>query len=456
MFVFTVQSYEILEKSRFTQPRKHHTITIIPESDYHFLPLPRQNKLTKMQASTRQAVREPINDPENPAPFLDFDNIENAFAGRSNKSIRRAYWLFKLIGYNWLVKAGTPMINLAIKIHLPIKGVIKATIFRHFCGGENINDCDKTVDKIYHQGVGSILDYSVEGREREEDFEKTCKEIIATVNRAKGSPAIPFCVFKVTGIARFGLLEKVSSNQKTDEKENAEYALVQERVDRICSTAFNNRVRIFIDAEESWIQQAIDDMAGEMMKKYNRDQALVYNTIQLYRTDRLAFLKKEFEKSQKENYFLGIKLVRGAYMEKERARAEKLNYKSPIQPDKTSCDHDYNEAMKFCVDHIDRIAICAGTHNEKSCLLLAGMMAEKKISPGNPHIYFSQLLGMSDHISFNLAKAGYQVAKYVPYGPVEAVLPYLFRRAAENTSISGQTSRELGLITREMKRRKLI
>jgi proline dehydrogenase len=389
-------------------------------------------------------------------PALDFDNIQNAFSGRSNKSIRRAYWLFRLIGYNWLVKIGTPFINLAITLHLPVRGLIKRTIFRHFCGGENIYDCDKTIKKLYTQGVGSILDYSVEGRELEADFDKTCAEIIATVVRAKGDPAIPFSVFKVTGIARFNLLAKVSADEKLNEKEHEEFNLVRGRVEKICAAAAANNVRIFIDAEETWIQSAIDDMAGEMMKKYNGMTAIVYNTIQLYRTDRLAFLKKEFEKSLTGNYKLGMKLVRGAYMEKERERAEKMNYPDPIQPDKKSCDRDYDEAIRFCIEHIDRIAFCAGTHNEASSLLLARLMSEKGIAFNHSHIYFSQLLGMSDHISFNLCKAGFNVAKYVPYGPVAAVMPYLLRRAAENTSIAGQTSRELSLVTREMKRRKLL
>jgi len=389
-------------------------------------------------------------------PALDFDNIQTAFSIRSNKSIRRAYWLFRLIGYNWLVKAGTPLINLAITLHLPVRGLIKATIFRHFCGGENINDCDKTIKKLYLQGVGSILDYSVEGRELEEDFEKTCAEIIATIARAKGDPAIPFSVFKVTGIARFDLLAKVSANEKLSDKEQEEYNLIHDRVERICKAASAGNVRIFIDAEETWIQPAIDDMAAEMMKKYNANQAIVYNTIQLYRTDRLAFLKSEFEKAVSGNYMMGIKLVRGAYMEKERERAAKMKYPDPIQPDKKSCDRDYDDALKFCIEHVDRIAICAGTHNEASSLLLARLMVEKGLALNHQHIYFSQLLGMSDHISFNLCKAGFNVAKYVPYGPVASVMPYLFRRAAENTSISGQTSRELSLITREMKRRKLL
>lgn len=408
-----------------------------------------------MQSASSPEIKKTEIKPASTLPQIDFDNIENAFGGRSDKSVRRAYWLFYLIGYNWLVKVGTPLINLAITIHLPIKGIIKATIFRHFCGGINIEDCNKTVDKLYNQGVGSILDYSVEGREMEEDFEKTCKEILATIKRAKGDAKTPFCVFKTTGIARFALLEKTSAGSLLSENEKAEFALIQKRVERICSAAALHKVSIFIDAEETWIQPAIDKLAEDMMVLFNKTEAIVYNTIQLYRWDRLAFLKSEYEKAVDKQYFLGLKLVRGAYMEKERERASKLKYPDPIHSSKALCDKDYDEAMKFCVLHIDRIAICAGTHNEKSSLYLVQLISENGLPINHQHIYFSQLLGMSDHISFNLSKAGYNVAKYLPYGPVEAVLPYLFRRAAENTSISGQTSREFSLISREMKRRKL-
>jgi len=409
-----------------------------------------------MQASTPQAPLNQGTIQQVSMPEIDFDNIEIAFGGKSDRSIRRAYWLFRLIGYSTLVKAGTPLINLAIKMHLPVKGIIKATIFRHFCGGENISECTKTVEKLYSRGIGSILDYSVEGRELEDDFENTCKEILATVSRAKGDPMIPFCVFKVTGIARFALLEKISSSSILDNDEIKEAALIRSRVERICDAAAKNSVCIFIDAEESWIQPAIDSLAGDMMKKFNLSSPIVFNTVQLYRTDRLDFLKKEIGKAAAENYFLGMKLVRGAYMEKERERAATMNYSDPIQPDKEACDSDYDKAMMVCLEHIDRVAFCAGTHNEKSSRLLAETMAVKNIAFNHPHVYFSQLLGMSDHISYNLSKAGFNVSKYVPYGPVEAVMPYLFRRAAENTSIAGQTSREMGLITREMKRRKLL
>lgn len=385
---------------------------------------------------------------------VSFDNLENAFASKTNAEIEQAYWLFKAIENPKLVKTGSGLTEWALKYHLPIKGIIKSTIFKQFCGGETIDECTKTIEKLGKYGVGSILDYSVEGKEEENEFDYSCEEIISTIRRAKGDKNIPFSVFKVTGLGRYDLLEKVSAGSNLSSEESAEYSRVKKRVQRICAEGFNLNVRVFIDAEESWVQQAIDDLATENMVAFNKEKAIIYNTIQLYRHDRLSFLKVSYEKAVNGNYHLGLKLVRGAYMEKERERAKTKGYPSPIQPDKKSSDSDYNEALRFCVDHIDRIAICAGTHNEESSLLLTQMMIEKGIDPTTDRIFFSQLLGMSDHISFNLAKAGFKVAKYVPYGPVNAVFPYLTRRAQENTSMAGQTGRELNLLMAEKKRRK--
>lgn len=385
---------------------------------------------------------------------LSFDNLENAFASKTNSEIEQAYWLFKAIENPKLVKAGSGLTEWALKYRLPIKGIIKGTIFKQFCGGETIEECTKTIEKLGRFGVGSILDYSVEGKEEESEFDHSCEEIISTIRRAKGDKDIPFSVFKVTGLGRYDLLEKVSSGSTLSAEESAEFSRVKQRVNRICEEGYKLNVRVFIDAEESWVQQAIDDLATENMLAFNKEKPIIYNTIQLYRHDRLSFLKVSYEKAVNANYHLGLKLVRGAYMEKERERAKTKGYPSPIQPDKKSSDRDYNEAIRFCVDHLDRIAICAGTHNEESSLLLAQMMLEKDIAPSTDRIFFSQLLGMSDHISFNLAKAGFKVAKYVPYGPVDAVFPYLTRRAQENTSMAGQTGRELNLLMAEKKRRK--
>jgi proline dehydrogenase len=386
--------------------------------------------------------------------MVSFDNTEIAFSGKSDTDLRRSFWLFRMIGSPAFVKIGKALTTFALKLHLPIKGMIKATIFKQFVGGETIEECNRTVKALGKFRIGTILDYSVEGKESEQDFDACCEETIATIERAKNDPHIPFCVFKVTGLARFALLEKVSANEALSAVEIEEFGRIKRRVEKICSAAFRHSKPIFIDAEESWIQQAIDDLADAMMLKFNKEKAIVYNTFQLYRKDRLDFLKRSFENAVKHSYLLGAKLVRGAYMEKERARAAKMNYPSPIQDTKENTDRDYNAALLFCVEHIDRIAVCAGTHNESSSLLLVKALDEKKIPHDHPHIFFSQLLGMSDHISFNLSSDNYNVAKYVPYGPVKEVLPYLIRRAQENTSVKGQTGRELSLIIKEQQRRK--
>ncbi|MES2381201.1 MAG: proline dehydrogenase family protein [Bacteroidota bacterium] len=387
---------------------------------------------------------------------LDFSNTEIAFRSKNNSELRTSYYLFKAIGINWLVKMGPPMVELAFNLHLPIKGLIKKTVYQQFVGGESINDCEKAIDTLYKFNIGTILDYSVEGKEEENDFEHTCDETILTIEKAAQNPKIPFCVFKVTGLARFALLEKVTANQTLTTEEETEYGRVKARINKICKIAFDKNVRIFIDAEETWIQTAIDNLAHEMMEKFNKQEAIVFNTIQLYRHDRLVFLKESHQEAKANNYYLGLKLVRGAYMEKERKRAQELNYTDPIQPTKETSDKDYDNALRYCIENIDTISICAGTHNETSSRLLAELMLAKNIPNNDRRIYFSQLYGMSDNLSYNLADAGYNVAKYLPYGPVKSVLPYLFRRAAENTSVKGQTGRELKLILQERTRRSKI
>ncbi|MES2276619.1 MAG: proline dehydrogenase family protein [Bacteroidota bacterium] len=386
---------------------------------------------------------------------LSFEDTEIAFRHATNTDLKRAYWLFKAININFLVKVGPPITNFAMKIGLPIKSLIKATIFEHFCGGETIEECGATIKNLASGGVGTILDYSVEGEEDEHVFDETRDEIIRTIIRATGDKAVPITVFKITGVGRFGLLEKLDAKETLTIDEEQEWQKVQARVKAICEKAFNANVPVMIDAEESWIQDTIDLLAMNMMRAYNREKIIVYNTYQLYRHDKLASLKADFAIADKEGFILGAKLVRGAYMEKERRRAIEKGYPSPIQPDKASADNDYNAALDFCVAHTDKLAIVVGTHNEDSCKLLATLLDDKKIPHNHPHIYCSQLLGMSDNLSFNLANAGYNVAKYVPYGPVKAVLPYLFRRAQENTAIAGQMSRELGLIIKEKKRRRV-
>jgi proline dehydrogenase len=386
--------------------------------------------------------------------MLSFNNTEIAFSGKTKQDLNRSYWLFKMVSNPSFVNIGKTLTTFAIQTHLPIKGIIKATIFKQFCGGETIQECDKAINELGRFKIGTILDFSVEGKETEKDFDACATETVATVKKAKNDKNIPFCVFKVTGLARFALLEKITASEKLTSSEETEFKNVQQRVDTICKAAFEAGVPIFIDAEESWIQKAIDDLANQMMAKYNLQKPIVYNTYQLYRKDRLSYLKKSFEMAQQGNYYLGAKLVRGAYMEKERARAIEKGYPSPIQDTKENTDRDYDAALSFCIENASKIAICAGTHNENSSFYLTQLMQQKAVESGNKHIYFSQLLGMSDHISYNLANEGYNVAKYVPYGPVNEVLPYLIRRAQENTSVKGQTGRELSLIIKEKERRK--
>jgi proline dehydrogenase len=385
--------------------------------------------------------------------MISFDNTEIAFKSKSNRDLNKSYFLFNVIKRPSIVKIGSILTEFAFNFRLPINGIVKATIFKQFCGGENIEECTETINKLSDFGIGAILDYSVEGKENESEFEKTKNETLNTLKKATQSANIPFCVFKVTGLSRFALLEQISANKELLENEKIEKNKIWERVDSICKSAFENSVPIFIDAEESWIQPAIDELAETMMEKYNLKSAIVYNTFQLYRKDRLDYLISSIEEANKKKYFLGAKLVRGAYMEKERDRAQKLNYPSPINPSKEATDAMYDNALNHCLENINTVSICAGTHNEKSSLALVELMEKKSISKNDKRIYFSQLFGMSEHISFNLAKEGYNVAKYLPYGPVQDVLPYLIRRAQENTSVEGQTGRELGLIIKEKERR---
>jgi proline dehydrogenase len=387
--------------------------------------------------------------------MITFENTEIAFKSKTDKDLIRAYWLFKIIANPSIVKFGKWFTNLALKLNLPIDGIIKKTIFKQFCGGETIADCEHTIAELNQFKIGTILDYSVEGKTEEVDFEKTTEEIIATILKAKNNPAIPFAVFKVTGIATFSILEKANSleNELTESEKRAYLGIIQ-RVERICSKAHENNVPVFIDAEETWIQDSIDRIALSMIRKFNKEKAIVFNTLQMYRHDRIAFLNNLISETRQGSYHYGIKLVRGAYMEKERERATLMNYQSPIQSTKENSDKDYNLALEIICKNIDCLALCAGTHNEESSMYLTQLLEKFSIDKNSDRIYFAQLLGMSDHISYNLSAQNLRVAKYVPYGPIKEVLPYLLRRADENTSVAGQTSRELSLLMIEKNRRK--
>ncbi|HQU85352.1 MAG TPA: proline dehydrogenase family protein [Pyrinomonadaceae bacterium] len=386
---------------------------------------------------------------------LNFQDTETAFADKTNSELKEKYRLFKFMNSPFLSELGTSAAKFALNIGLPVKGIIKNTIYEQFCGGETIEECGETVDKLGKSNIGTILDYSVEGKTTEEDFEAAKNEILKNIERAKNDPDIPFAVFKVTGIAPLGTLEKVSSGIELPEKSKAKWERIQGRVEQICERAHAVDQQIFIDAEETWIEKAIDNMAIAMMKKFNTEKHIVFNTIQLYRTDGLQMLKDFHAQAKAEGFLYAVKLVRGAYMEKERERAEEMGYPSPIQPDKESTDRDYNLAVDYCLENIDTIAFVAGTHNEISTKQMAEKMHKKGIPHDHPNANFSQLYGMSDNLSYVLAKNDYNVSKYVPYGPVKDAVPYLIRRAKENTSVAGQVSRELDLIAKELKRRKI-
>jgi proline dehydrogenase len=387
--------------------------------------------------------------------MISFENTKIAFDYKSDRELRKAYWLFKLVGSPALVKFGKWATQFALRLRLPIKGLIKSTIFKQFCGGETIAECKQTTATLAAYGVGTILDYSVEGQTSEKNFETTTKEIIETIHDAKNKAEIPLAVFKVSGVSRFDILEKFNDeNAENSDAEWRSFQGIKDRVLRICQAAFDADVPVMIDAEESWIQDTIDRLAYNMMAQFNSKKPIVYNTLQMYRHDRLAHFQAQLEIAKSKGYLYAAKLVRGAYMEKERQRAKEKGYPSPINATKSESDALFDTALEFAVNEIQYCAIVAGSHNEESAMHLVHLMEEKNIDKSHPHVYFAQLLGMSDHISFNLSSAGYNVAKYVPYGPIKEVLPYLIRRAEENTSAAGQMSREMRLIQTEKMRRK--
>ena len=385
---------------------------------------------------------------------MDFENTQIAFAIKNNNELKRAYYLYRLISYPWLVKMGNGAISFVSKIGLPVRWIVKPTVYKQFVGGETIEECTPVVSKLATKNVNSILDYSVEGTEEDEEIEKVHKETMRTIDFAASNENVPFAVFKPTAFIQSSALGILSNDSGMTDAAIKEGKKFRDRVDRLCKSAFDKGVPIMIDAEDSFYQPFIDQVVYEMQLKYNKKKAIVYNTYQMYKVDRLDILKKDCLRAEKEGFFLGAKFVRGAYMERERARSSKMHYPDPIQPDKESTDKAYNAALAFSVENIDRVSIFNGTHNENSSNFLTELMAEKGLKNNDDRIWFSQLYGMSDHISFNLADAGYNVAKYLPYGPVKHVLPYLTRRVEENTSVKGQTSRELKLISREFKRRK--
>ena len=383
-----------------------------------------------------------------------FDNTQIAFSLKSDTELDRAYFLFKMIANEPLVRIGTAVTNFALKTNLPVEGLIRATVFDHFCGGVSEEDCIPVVDKLFTKGVFSVLDYSVEGKEKEEQFDAVLEKTLKLIEFAEEKKSIPFAVFKPSGFGRIDLYEEVSLGKKLTPAESEEWNRVVARFEKVCKASYDSDVALLIDAEESWMQDAVDNLVEVMMVKYNKSKPIVFNTLQMYRWDRMDYLKKLHEKSKAEGFFIGMKLVRGAYMEKENERAIEKGYPTPICASKEATDENYNEAVKYMVDNLDTMSIFEGTHNENSTYFLMELMEEKGILSTDARIWFGQLYGMSDNISYNLADSGFNVAKYLPFGPVKDVMPYLIRRAEENTSVAGQTSRELAMIKAERKRRK--
>ncbi len=385
----------------------------------------------------------------------EFNNTEIAFRYRNNDELKKARFLFSSMGSPALTSVGMAATKFAISWGLPVTGLIKSTLFRQFCGGETMDEAGATAAMLGKYGVGTILDYGVEGKESEQDFDKAVPEFVNAIKYAAANKNIPFISIKVTGFAYFDLLEKIHAGVPLTDAGKAAWDRVYKRIDTICGTAAAHGIMVLVDAEESWIQKPVDDLTDAMMEKYNKKEAIVFNTFQMYRHDRLEFLKQSYDVAHRKGYVLGAKLVRGAYMEKERNRAAEKGYASPIQPNKQATDTDYDTAVLFCLERLGAVSVFIGTHNEQSCMKAAKWMDEHNVAAQSKNVYFSQLFGMSDNISFNLAGSGYHVAKYLPYGPVKDVIPYLMRRAQENTSVAGQTGRELALINQEIKRRGL-
>ncbi len=384
-----------------------------------------------------------------------FDNTKTAFKLKSNSELERAYFLFKMISKEPLVKIGTAVTKFALNVNLPVEGIIRFTVFDHFCGGVNEKDCMSTVDKLFDVGVSSVLDFSVEGKEEDAQFDATANKVIELTKFAKNKDAMPFSVFKPTGFGRLKIWQKITEKQPLSESEKVEWKRLEDRYDKVSQEAHDSNIRLLIDAEESWMQDAADELCERMMEKYNTERPIVFNTLQCYRWDRLEYLKNLHQHAKNKGYKLGFKIVRGAYMEKENERAIEKGYKTPICVSKKATDDNFNEIMKYIMDNLNDIELFVGTHNESSTYIAMDLMNEKGISKSDDRVWFGQLFGMSDHITFNLGAEGYNVAKYIPFGPVKDVMPYLIRRAEENTSVAGQTSRELTLLNKERTRRKL-
>ncbi len=386
--------------------------------------------------------------------FVDFERLEIAFEAKTDKELKKRHFIFSTMKYPWMVKVGTSMTKLSLGLHLPVQGLIKSTIFDIFCGGEDLQDCEAAANELGRFKIGAIFDYSVEGEKTEKGFEATTNEVLQTIYKASESKTLKFAAFKITGLASFDLLAKIHAEQSLTTEEQSAWERVQARVEKICALAHEKGVRLLIDAEETWVQKPIDELSIKAMQQFNKESAIIFYTFQMYCHAMLTNLKNLHQHAKDNGYILGAKLVRGAYMEKERERALEMGYQDPIQPNKESSDRDYDAAAKYCLENISEIGLFAGSHNEASNYKMTLAIDELGLKPTDDRVYFGQLYGMSDHISFNLAHGGYNVIKYVPYGPLKATIPYLIRRAEENTSVKGQSGRELSLVEKELKRRR--
>lgn len=384
-----------------------------------------------------------------------FNNTQIAFSLKSDRQLKKSHFLFKMMGYPSLVSVGSNMLNLSLKWGLPVQGIIKNTVFEQFCGGTTEEECMPVVENMYHKKVHSILDYSVEGKEEEEEFDKVIEKKLTLIKHAATSDALPFEVVKPTGIGRFYIWQKITENKELTKSENEEWDRIKQRVNTLCEAARTYNVPLLFDGEETWMQDAADDLVRDMMAIYNKERAIVYNTVQCYRNDRLTYITDLYNDAQKNDFIVGAKIVRGAYMEKERERAQKMGYPSPICVDKPATDDMFNSVMRFILDRLDRIKLCIGTHNEESTLEAMQILSDKNVSLSSKDVWFGQLYGMSDNLTYNLSELGYHTFKILPFGPIKDVMPYLIRRAQENTSVAGQMGRELALIKQEMSRRSI-
>ncbi|HEY4650656.1 MAG TPA: proline dehydrogenase family protein [Pontibacter sp.] len=389
-----------------------------------------------------------------PAKF-SADDLQVAFSTRSNGELKLAYQLYKVMGNPALVKLGGAATNLALKLHLPVKGLIKKTVYQLFCGGETADEAQKVIQKLAAAHVHTVLDYAAEAQENEAGFDKVCDEILRNIRLAKTTKAFSYISIKLTGIGHKDLFLKLHSKKPLTPEEQGTYARTEARLDAVCSAAAEAGITLYIDAEESWMQDPMDELAEKMMRRYNKDRAVVFNTLQMYRTDRVAYLKACLDRFKAETIVAGIKIVRGAYLEKEQERVLKYGYACPVFTQKEDTDKSFNQAIDISLENIHRLELCAATHNEYSTTYLTQRVQQGDLQEYQHRIHFSQLYGMSDNLTFNLAAAGYNASKYLPYGDVATAVPYLIRRAEENTSIAGQMGRELQLLEQEIRRRKL-